>query len=266
MMNIVMREMKANLRSLIFWSVGMVLMVLISMGKYAAMPISGQAINEFVSQIPKALQVVMGVGVFDLSKASGFYGVLYQYLLLIATIHSVMLGASMIAKEELDKTAEFLFTKPVSRARVLRFKLVAAFLNLVILNGVTLLSSILICNQVAGDEDLTGDILILMGGLFILQVLFLSLGAVLAAISKNPKTAQAMATVVLLITFLLAIFIDLNAKLEPLQYFTPFKYFEAQDLLNGGDGDPIFVTISLVLSTIFIGATFWGYQRRDLHL
>ena len=53
----------------------------------------------------------MGFSDVDVSKISGYYSILFVYILLMATIHAAMLGADIIAKEERDKTSEFLFVK-----------------------------------------------------------------------------------------------------------------------------------------------------------
>ncbi|MFL6561849.1 MAG: ABC transporter permease subunit [Bacillus sp. (in: firmicutes)] len=69
---------------------------------------------------------------FMIHPISGYYSLLYIYLLLMATIHATMLGASIIAKEERGKKAEFLFVKPVSRNGIITAKLLVAFTNIVI--------------------------------------------------------------------------------------------------------------------------------------
>ncbi len=112
-MNIFWREMKANRRALIIWSIGVVLLVTGGMGKYAGLTASGQSINDLLAQMPSSLKAILGMGSFDLTTATGYYGVLFLYLTLIAAVHAAMLGAGIISKEERDKTAEFLFLKPV---------------------------------------------------------------------------------------------------------------------------------------------------------
>ena len=57
-------------------------MVVAGMGKYVAYPSSGQSMNELLAQMPKSIQAIMGIGTFDLSKASGYYGMLFLYLVL----------------------------------------------------------------------------------------------------------------------------------------------------------------------------------------
>ncbi|CAM5207458.1 ABC transporter OS=Lysinibacillus sphaericus OX=1421 GN=LYSIN_01899 PE=4 SV=1 [Lysinibacillus sphaericus] len=116
-MNIFLKELKSHRKSLIFWSIGVFLMVASGMTKYEAYSSSGQSINKLMADMPKSLRAVLGFNDLDLTKASGYYGMLFLYLVLMATIHAVMLGATIIAKEERDKTSEFLFVKPVSRSK-----------------------------------------------------------------------------------------------------------------------------------------------------
>lgn len=227
-MNIFLKECKSHRKSLIFWCIGVFLMVASGMSKYEAYSSSGQSMNTMLADMPKSLAAVLGFNDLDVSKASGYYGLLFLYLLLMATIHAAMLGATIIAKEERDKTAEFLFVKPVSRNKIITAKLMAALVNLIIFNLVTYASSLVLMGKYSNGEDINGDITITMAGMFILQILFMVMGSALAAVKKKPKTAASQATAILLLTYILSVAIDLNEHIKALKFFTPFKYFEAE--------------------------------------
>jgi ABC-2 type transport system permease protein len=259
-----MREIKANRKALIIWSIGMILLIASGMGKYAGLSTSGQAINDFLAQMPESLKAIMGMGTFDLTKATGYYGVLFIYLAMMATIHAAMLGANIISKEERDKTAEFLFLKPISRNRIITSKLLASLVNIVIFNLVTFISSILMVQKYSKGEAVIGDITRLMIGMLILQLIFLSIGTAIAAKSKHPKTAPSLATGILLFTFILSIAIDLHSRIENLKYFTPFKYFDAKNLMYDRGFEPVYVILSAVIITILFRATYIFYISRDL--
>lgn len=265
-MNIFIRELKANRKSLIIWCIGVVFMVGSGMGKYAGLSASGQSVNDLWAQMPKSLQVILGIGIFDLSTAIGYYGVLFLYLVVMATIHAVMLGSNIVAKEERDKTAEFLFVKPASRNRIITSKLLASIVNILIFNIVTLVSSIIMVEKYSKGEAVRAEILILMVGMFILQLIFLFIGTAVAALSKNPKAATSLSTGLLLITFILSVAIDMNSKIENLKYLTPFKYYEAKNLMFGGGFDVIFVILSVLIITALFTATYVFYKKRDLHV
>ena len=68
----------------------------------------------------------------------------------MATIHAAMLGATIIAKEERDKTSEFLFAKPVLRSTIITAKLLAAFVNIVVFNLITFISLIRLWGNTIG--------------------------------------------------------------------------------------------------------------------
>ena len=258
--------MKAYRKSLIIWSVGMIFLVGSGMAKYAGMSSSGQSMNEIMMAMPKSLQAIMGTGTLDVSKVSGYFGVLYIYLLLMATIHAAMLGATIIAKEERDKTAEFLFVKPVSRSKIISVKLLVALVNIAVLTIMAAVSSFYLVGKYSEGETVNGDIAIAMIGMFMLQVLFLFMGSAIAAVSKRSKIAASISTGVLLVTYILSIVIDLNEKLTFMKYLSPFKYFEAKVVMNGGGLDVLFVLLSLSMIVILSIITFVFYKKRDLHV
>ncbi|MEH6904492.1 ABC transporter permease subunit [Neobacillus drentensis] len=265
-MNVFLRELRSYRKPIIFWSIGVFLMVASGMAKYEAYSSSGQSINDLIGDLPKSMKAIMGFGVVDLSKISGYYSMLYIYLLLMATIHAAMLGASIIAKEERDKTAEFLFVKPISRNTIISAKLLAAFTNIIIFNLVTWGSLIILVGKYnSSGEAVNGDIALTMAGMFILQVLFLVIGSALAAVKRKPKTAPSLATGVLLLTYMLSIAIDLNEKIEGMKYFTPFKYFDAKNVMFGGGLEGIFIVLSVILIAILLVVTFRFYKRKDLN-
>ncbi|MFS0862885.1 ABC transporter permease subunit [Fredinandcohnia sp. 179-A 10B2 NHS] len=266
MVNLLFRELKAYRKSLIIWSVGIVFLIVAGMSKYAGLESSGESMNELMAAMPKSLQAIMGTGTLDLSSPIGYYGVLYLYLLLMATIHATMLGATILAKEERDKTFEFLFVKPITRTTVITMKVVAAVINIVIFNVVTLLSSIFFVDFYGNGENVIEDILMLMGGMFILQILFLTIGTAIASVIRKPKKAASFSTGLLLLTFMLSVAVDLSEKLDVLKYITPFKYFDAKNMLNGEAFEPVYVMLSLLIIGILTVVTFAFYKKKDLNV
>ena len=115
-MNIYRREMRGNLRALVFWVLGVLLFIAASMAKFSALVKDPSATSIF-TELPMGLQALFGVGELDFTQAIGFYAMIYPYLVLMAAIHASMLGAVILSKEERDKTTEFLYAKPAARAQ-----------------------------------------------------------------------------------------------------------------------------------------------------
>lgn len=263
-MNIFLRELKAHWRSLIIWCVVILFLVVSAMAKFQSYSETGQSMTELLSHMPRALRIVLGMGNLDLATAGGFYGMFYLYLLLMAGIHASMLGAGIIAKEERDKTTEFLIAKPVSRERVISSKLLAALFNILVYNIVTLVFSLAIVGQYAGGEDVTNEILLMMAGMFMLQLIFLSIGAGTAALSRRPKGAGSIATAILLGTYVISAASGIDSRLDGLKYITPFKYFDAEQLIRDGSFQPVFVILSAVIVAAMVCVTYVFYKKKDL--
>ena len=263
-MNMFWREMKSNRTSLILWCIGVLFMVGVGMGKYT-LSTATTSLNDVMAGMPKSLQAIMGTNSLDLSSVIGYYGLLYLYLVVMAAIHASMLGATIISKEETDKTAEFLLVKPISRSQIITAKFMAAFIHIGLFNAVTFLFSMIMVQKYAEGEDVIGAIAIMMLGMLILQVLYVVMGTAVATMMKNAKIAPAVSTGILLSTFILSMIINLNSKLENLKYFTPFKYFEAQHLISDGF-EAIYVMVSIALIIGFLIVTYLFYNKRDLDL
>lgn len=263
-MNLFFRELKAHRKGLFFWCLGMAALVGSGMAKFAAYQDNGFSFNQLLDQFPKTMQIIFGLNGFDLTKAGGFYGVLFLYIALMAAVHAALLGSEMIAKEERDRTTEFLFVRPISRARIITAKLAAGLYNLIILNLVTLVSSVFFVGYFNKGGSVTKVILVLMAGLFFLQLIFFFTGVAVASVNKKPKTSASLATSVLLFTFILSYMVDFNSKLDVLKYFTPFKYFDARSIVASGRLDPVYVSISLIIVTVLTFVTYSAYSKRDL--
>lgn len=264
-MNMYWHEMRANLKALLLWGLGILFLIAAGMAKYSAFVAAGESVNALLAQMPQAVQAMAGSNHFDLSKTSGFYGVLFLYLALMAAIHAALLGANILAKEERDKTSEFLYVKPVSRNQVITAKLLAALTNLILLNLITYGSSLLFVGMYSQGEVVDVSIRTLMAGLFVIQLLFLSLGSASAGLAKKPAAAAGIATGVMLVMYFLSVFIDLNDKLEPLKYLTPFKYFDAKNLLRG-PLEPVYLVLSAGLVIAFTAAAYVLYRKKDLSI
>lgn len=261
-MNVYRKEIWNNLRSLLFWGLGVLLFIAASMSKYAALSKDPSALGIF-TQLPMGLQVMFGVGHLDYATTSGFYGMIFPYLTLMAAIHASMLGAVILSKEERDKTTEFLYVKPATRARILTEKLLAALTMVVLYTLINWATSVGMVRAFGEQADAT--IATLMLGMLLVQLVFLALGIAAAAVLAHPKAATGVTTAVMLSAYILSVAIDVNGNINWLKGFTPFSYFDAKLIVGNGEG------LSLPYAALCIGLTalllLWAYTRfpkRDL--
>lgn len=264
-MNIFRRELKASRRALIIWSVCMFLLVVSGMSKYTAYSSSGAG-SEIFDKMPHTMKALLGIGTFDITQMSGFFAFLFLYIELTAAIHAVLLGSGIIAKEEQGKTVEFLMAKPVSRRTVITAKLLAALVNVVILNIVTLFSSIVMVAAYNKGKAINGEILLFLASMLLVQLVFLSLGGLVAAAIRNPKSSGSLAAAIVLGSFIISKITDLSDRLEALNVLAPYKYFSYADIAGGQGLSVLNAVLSLLLAAVFSFLMYYFYRKRELRL
>ncbi len=263
-MNIFFREIKKYRKSLFFWSIGLVVLIASGMAKFSVYQDNSGALGDLLSQMPQSIQSVFGLTGFDLTTAAGFYGVTFLYIALMVSVHAVLMGSNIIAKEERDRTSEFLFVKPVSRFKILSNKILAGLFEVLAINAVTFISSILLVDAFNKGPSINDVIFALMIGLLFMQLIFFFAGTAVAAVSRRPKASASIATSILLVTFIAHYFVNMSPDLDWIKYFTPFKYFDAQNLISGNGIETIYVVLSIIIVSISVAVTYYLFKKRDL--
>ncbi len=264
-MNIFLRELKANLKSLLTWSIIVFAFMSIGMTKFSAYKGNPEML-EILDSMPPAMLEAFGMNAFNLTTVTGFFGVMFTYFALMGTISAVMLGSDMISKEERDKTVEFSLTLPISRSKLITRKILAGVVYciglLIVMWGASLASVAKHNPDPAFYEFLN----LLMVTLFILQMIFFSVGILLGCAMKQYKRASSTAVMILLGTYFLSVIVGLSEKLDFLKYFSPFKYFNPADLLRNAEIDVSYVFLSLGIIVVSVIGGYLTYSKRDLYI
>lgn len=264
-MNIIKRELRANLKSLLIWCGAMVVIIFMMMTEFEAYYDNPEMAN-VLDAMPEALMTAFSMTGANLTTLGGFISMASIYFYLMLTIFAVLLGSSIISKEERDKTAEFFLTMPVSRPKVMISKLIAAVINCLIFNLVTGAAILASGAPYSPDSDFFSFLRLLLSALFILQLVFLSIGVFLASVVKRYKKSGYYSIAVLMVTYIVSIIVGLTDKLDFLKLVTPFKYFEANYLLLKGQFEVKYLIISLCIIAAGTAGAFIVYPRRDLHI
>ncbi len=262
-MNIIKRELKANLKSLIIWMISLVLIAYAASFEFEAF-VGNPEILEALASFEQMF-VMFGIEITDLATPEGFLSVVSLYFYIPLAIYAGLLGSSIIAKEERDKTAEYLFTLPIKREQVLISKLIVAVAYICLITIGLAVGIVVSYLRFETTEAFYQFVLFMSFGLMMTQLIFMSLGMFLAAILKDYKKSGALTLGYVLGSYLLFILIGLTDKIAFLRFFTPFKYFEVSDMIKGT------IRIEyLMLSVILIGLCVFGlfkfYKKRDLYI
>jgi ABC-2 type transport system permease protein len=263
--NIFLRELRANLKSLLIWSGIIVLLIVLAVAKYSAFAADPSMIK-MLDSMPPAMLDALSMRGFNLTTLSGFYGVMFIYFGLMAAIAAAMWGSDSISKEERDKTVEFSLVLPVSRSRVVTAKLLAALVNCAAFVLITWAASAVAVQSFHPDQAFYGFLALEMQAMFALELIFLAIGLLLGCAMKQYKLSGSAAIGIILVTYFMSIIASMQKDLDFLKYFTPFKYFDARELFRSGQLDGTFLLISAAIIAVCVAAAYWIYRRRDLYI
>ena len=264
-MNIFLRELKANYKSLITWSVVISLFVMIGVTKFSAFEGNPEMLA-ILDSMPAAVIDALSMRAFNLTTLTGFYGVMFIYFGLMGAMAAAMWGSDIISKEERDRTVEFSLVLPVTRARVVTAKALAALVNCIVFVAVTWGMSIVAIQQYSPDQAFYDFLALEMQAMFMLELIFLGIGLLLGCAMKQYKLAGSTAISIILVTYFMSVISGLHEDLDFLKYFTPFKYFDAGELFRTGSMDANYLLISAAIIVVSVATAYLTYNKRDLYI
>lgn len=264
-MNIFIRELKSNFKSLLIWAGIVAFFVMVGFSKFSAYE-GNPELLAILDQLPPALLEAWNFNAFNLTTVTGFFGVMFNYFALILCISAAMWGSDIISKEERDRTVEFSLTLPVPRSRVVTAKTLATLVYCVVLLMITWGATIAGSATYKPDSQFYEFVSLSMLALFIMQMIFLAIGILLGSAMKQYKRSSSVAVSLLLGTFFLSIIAGLNDNLEFLKYFTPFTYFNPGNLLHEAKIDISYVWLSAGIIVVSMVAAYISYSKRDLYI
>ena len=264
-MKIFLRELKANLKSLIIWSIIISLLIFMAVTKFSAFANDPEMLA-MLDSMPAALMDALSMRAFNLTTLTGFYGIMFIYFALMGAIASAMWGSDIISKEERDKTVEFSLVLPVSRSRVVTAKALAALVNCILFVLITWGISLVAVRSYNPDQAFNDFLALEMQAMFLIELIFLALGLFLGCAMKRYKRSGATAVAIILATYFISILAVLNENLDFLKYFTPFRYYDAGELFRTGQMNGTYLLLSAAIIVLSVAGAYWVYNKRDLYI
>lgn len=264
-MNIIRRELRAHLKSLIIWGLSIFGFIFIMMSEFSAY-YDNPEMAEILNMMPEELLKAMSMEAANITTVSGFISVASLYIYIMLGIYAILMGSSIISKEERDKTVEFFMTLPISRVHVITSKLIAAIILNIVINLITLAALLSSTIQYEKMDEFGSFIGLLMLGIFIIQMIFLSVGLLLAAVLKRYKKSGTYGVSILMGLYIASIVMSFSKNLDFIKYISPFKFFESSYILRELSFDSTYVWISLSIVFTCIVGTYIFYPKRDLRI
>ena len=258
------QEFKMHLRSVIIWSVAVVVLIFVLISVFSSLSQEVEMLDEMMAQFPPQLLTAFGMDDLDLSTVLGFFSFVFLFAQLLLAVQAANYGFGLVSIEETEWTADFLLTKPVARTQILTSKLLAAVVGLAVTNLLVWISSFVLLNAYKGDRTFDARVLLLLLlSLVGFQLFFLAVGLVISLLVKRIRSVTPYAMGLAFGMYVLSVFGDMLGE-SVLELVTPFKHFEPGYIAHHGAYDWPLVLISVAAIVVSLVGSYLLYTRRDI--
>lgn len=202
----------------------------------------------------------------DFSKLSDYTAYVIQYIAMATGIYGAILGVSALVKEESEGTIEFLYSKPITRSKIVTAKLSASalifYMFIIILGVITMGISFMVKPEDIEVINMLMDIKALYIGMSFLGYIFMAIGFLISVFIKNVKQAVPIALAVFFTSYLIGIFGKLKDSLNFFLYFSPFDYVVPAKIIKNGF-ETKYLVLGLCIIIISIIGTYLVYNKKD---
>lgn len=263
-MNVFLYELKAFRKNTVIWIVSLSLLAIVLMSVYTAYSADTESFRNLFMGFPPEVLKAFGVDIDIVFSVLGYYSFVFTYVLLCGAIQAMHLGLSLITKEFNRKTADFIFTKPRTRASILTAKIFSGITLLLVTDTVCILVAGAMA-EVTADEPFDVKIFLMVSiSLFFVGTIFYFLGILVGAVFHRVKSVTGV-TLGTVFGFFVAGMLGDALDDEKIRYFVPFKYYDGLDIIRESRYNTTFVIINILLVAGAVIASYALYVKKDIH-
>jgi len=266
--NLFLKELRKNALSLILWTIVISLLIIVTMSVYRTFFENQSKIMGMMSLVPKSALQFKGISnINDIVSVLGFYSVNnIIYMMLLGSIFAIVLSSNILLKEEYNKTAEYLMTRPITRSEIFFSKLSVVVLHIFILNFVTSLIGLISMELVKKGTFNVNAFFILCVYTFLLNLLFGAIGLFMSTLVKRAKPITTLSIGLVLIFYFINTISKITVSISKIGYLSPFKYANVDAINPNYSLNPWNLLYFVGLTVLLTGISYRLYLRKDIYL
>ena len=261
-MNVFVHELRMMRRAGVWWLIGLLGTALLFLSIYPSFTQDIEASRRVLASFPPEMRAAIGLSIDSFFSFFGFYAYIFTYVSLAAAVYGCYCGLTIISKEEMNKTTDFLFAKPISRQSIFVAKLAATSVT-VLGVGVLLQLGTYGCAQLFGIAAIDfGTFVLFSGSMLLVMAWFMAVGILISIVFPRIKSIVTIAIAVPF-GFLIIGMIGTVIGEDVVRYLTPFKYVDYQYVAQHHAYEPAYILVGLGGIVACLVVSFVVYSRRD---
>lgn len=260
-MTLVKHELKQGFKALAIWTAAIGFFIVICVFMYPEMKGEMEGVSDMFASMG-AFTAAFGMDKLNFGTMIGFYAIECGNILGIGgAFFAAIIGVSVLAKEEKERTAEFLLTHPVSRNSIITQKLLSVMLQIVFMNVVIYLLAVSSIAMI-GEEVLWKEVSLLHLANFLVQAELAGICFGVSAFLKRNGLGIGIGIAAMM--YFLNIVANLTESAEMLKYLTPFGYADSADIVTNVSLDGRMIASGMVLLFIGVLTAYQIYNKKDI--
>ena len=261
-MTLIKHELRQSRTSFLVWTASLGFLLATCIFLFPEMKGQMESVNDMFSSMGSFTEA-FGMDRLNFGTLTGFYAVECGNVLgLGGAFFSSLCAVGILSKEEMDKTAEFLLSHPVSRKSIVTEKLIAVFIQITAMN--ILIYALAIGSIAAVGEAIPWKEISLMHiAYYLLQLELACICFGISAFLRKGSVGVGLGIAVIM--YFLNLVANIADVAEFLKYITPFGYCEGADIVSNGSLNITLVAIGIVLGIGGIITSYLKYTKKDIH-
>ena len=257
-----LKSLKDQRRGLFFWSLGVMTIISVQLSVFPTVRSSAAGLAAFIENYPKAMRKIFRME--DYTSGSGYLSTeLFSMMLpLIFIAVGAGWGVNAVAQEEERRTADVLFTLPISRARILTTKIISGICAQLLLVIVTF-STLVIGIRFVDISLPTVKILAASFSCAMLGTMFHAVAIFFGSVFGKKSIALGGAVALAIAGFLFYSLAPLVHTFDRVLGINPFQWALGSNPLKSGLALG-YTVLSLVTMTLVYGASLLIIRSRDI--
>jgi len=260
-MVLIKHELKQGWKSFVVWTLAIAFFIVACIMMYPEMKGEMEEVSDVFSSMG-AFSAAFGMDRLNFGTLIGFYAIECGNILGIGgAFFASILGITALAKEEKGGTAEFLLSHPISRTKIVTEKLVALFLQIIIMNIIIFLLTIA-TTMIIGEEVPWKEFALLHFAYFLVQLVLAGISFGISSFIRGNGIGVGIG--VAAVMYFINIIANITESSKDLKYITPFGFADGADIVANVELEWKIVLINILFAIVGIVVAYCKYTKKDI--
>lgn len=259
-----LREFKINFKTLFLYTVILSLVFVVIFILYPSIVTDETKImlNKMVTAMPKEMTSSFNMDIIAMDDAYGWFKTEgYLFLILIGSTYASILGATILIKEENDKTIDFLNSKPVSRKQILASKVLCGVINIFIFTFVVTIFNLIFLN--ASETFVLKEFLMISYPVLLTFYLFFFTSLLISTFLRKTKASMSIGIAIVFLSYAMQIIGGITEDVKFLKEISYFEFSSARYIVLNNAFDTKYIIAGIATILIFLLITHYRYDKKE---